>query len=57
MEGFFHDAHEVYIGKGVDRSWVATFRTRALAEWYLAASSEEYRKHGARVPEYEVVPV
>ena len=56
-EGFFHAAHEVYIGKGVDRSWIATFATKALADWYVVAASEANRERGARVPEYEVVPV
>lgn len=58
MEGFFHDAHEVYAtDEGGERQWVATFATKGLADWYVTAATEAMLRISAPVPAYEVVPV
>lgn len=57
-EGVFHDAHEVYyIAPGGQKSWIGTFPSKGLAEWYVRAQIGEDR-FAQRTPEmYEVVPV
>lgn len=58
MNGIFHHAHEVNV-RNADGSvsWVATFSTKGLADWYVTAVTESLMKMSARVPRYEVVPV
>jgi hypothetical protein len=57
-DGIFHDAHEVYkIDRDGSKTWVATFATKGLADWYVTAATEGMLLAAGFAFEYEVVPV
>ena len=56
--GVFHDAHEVYkIDRDESRTWIATFATKGLADWYVKAATEGMLQAAGFAFEYEVEPV
>jgi len=61
-QGFFHDAHEVYLvkvnpaGEIVEQEWIATFVRKNLAEQFRESTSLPPLPDGLRY-ELGVVPV
>lgn len=46
VDGFFHDAHEVYMIEGDKETWIATFATKGYAEGYILWSAQHAALHG-----------
>lgn len=58
MDGNFHDAHEVYkIDRDESKTWVATFATKGLADWYVNAATAGMLQAAGFAFQYEVTPV
>jgi len=56
-EGVFHDAHEVYAIWNDERQWVATFRTRDIATYFVTRTQHDDRPSLFPYSTLEVVPV
>ena len=56
-EEFSADAHAVYAFTSTGRVWVATFRTKGLAEGYVQWHADAFEAFGLTPPVLEVVPV
>lgn len=56
-EGFFHDAHEVFMTTKGTRTWVATFATKAGALGYVTLVTQALSRADLPTEDFEVVPV